>query len=109
MDNIAKNRNALHERWSDIITTTIEETLSKQNGLGSEGVTALQAAADAERNSNLWSSKYKKTMVLGEEIHTYLPWKREVAENYITEKIEEYVSCTCIHYVASLTYPLLLG
>jgi hypothetical protein len=103
MDDIAKNRDALQERWSDIITTTVEETLSKQNGLGSEGITALQAAADAEKNSNLWSNKYKKTMVMGEELNSFLPWKREVTENYVSEKIEVYVSYLLTH---SLTYSL---
>lgn len=89
MDNIAKSRVAMQDRWSDIITTTVEDTLSNQNGLGNEGITALQAAADAEKNSDLWSNKYKKTVVMGEELNSYLPWKREVTENYISEKIEE--------------------
>jgi len=84
MEKTAENRNV---PWSEIMNSVIEVNANKERP-SEDGIDAKQTAIAAEQNLQLWNSRYGSVMKFSEEIETYLPWKKEVQENYKSESIE---------------------
>ena len=91
MEGVAKSRKK-DEKWSTIIEETINNNLKRSNEVGgSDGIAAVLAAEESEKDSELWINRYKPTLYCAEEIDSFLSWKNIKSEDFIPSSLDKLV------------------